>query len=182
MFVVKVKIIFSHLLKTGLYILQIHSHLSELLFYSRPDKIYSNIYYNTAPNLNYCTWIPKKKLSSLLRKNDNKRKKKDTIMGYYMTNYTILLATAFAIQNGHWIATERSQTATVKGFSFFCKVCLVVNHPDIALTLEKCLFQGINHCLLLFNFFMSYAIFVLIFKLSHIASTKVTKASLWIET
>ena len=31
-------------------------------------------------------------------------------------------------------------------------------------------------------FFMNYVIFLTIFKLSHVASTKVTKANLWMET
>ena len=56
-----------------------------------------------------------------------------------------------------------------------CKVCLVVNHPEIALTLEKCLIQGkIIVCFTWTErFFMNYAIFLDIFKLSHVASTKV---------
>ena len=29
--------------------------------------------------------------------------------------------------------------------------CLVVNHPEIVLTLEKCLLQGKNHCFLYLN-------------------------------
>ena len=49
-FVVKVKIPFSHVLKTGLQFLQISSYLRDLLFFSRTSKIYSNIYYNKAQN------------------------------------------------------------------------------------------------------------------------------------
>ena len=47
------------------------------------------------------------------------------------------------------------------------------NHPEIAWKLGKCVIQGRNR-----RFFMNYVIFVSIFKLSHVASTKVTKASL----
>ena len=53
----------------------------------------------------------------------------------------------------------------------------MVNDPEIAWTLGECLIQSRNH-----YFFMNYVIFVSIFKLSHVASTKVTKASLWMET
>ena len=53
----------------------------------------------------------------------------------------------------------------------------MVNDPEIAWTLGECLIQSRNR-----YFFMNYVIFVSIFKLSHIASTKVTKASLWMET
>ena len=37
---------------------------------------------------------------------------------------------------------KQSRTTTLT-----CKAYLVVNHPEIALTLEKCLIQGKNHCL-----------------------------------
>ena len=49
-FVVKVKIPFSHVLKTGLQFLQISSYLRDLLFFFKTSKIYSNIYYNKAQN------------------------------------------------------------------------------------------------------------------------------------
>ena len=39
-------------------------------------------------------------------------------------------------------------------------MCQVVNHPEMTLTLEKCLIQGWNECLLeLRDFFLNYAIF-----------------------
>ena len=65
-----------------------------------------------------------------------------------------------------------------------CKACLVVNHPEIALTLEKCLIQGkIIVCFpWIERIFMKYAIFLDIFKFLHIASTKVSRVSLWMET
>ena len=49
----------------------------------------------------------------------------------------------------------------------------MVNDPEIAWTLGECLIQSRNR-----YFFMNYVIFVSIFKLSHVASTKVSKASL----
>ena len=60
----------------------------------------------------------------------------------------------------------------------------MVNHPEIALTLEKCIIQG--KIIVCFTWterlFMNYVIFLDLFKLSHFASTKVTRASLWMET
>ena len=102
--------------------------------------------------------------SSLLIKNDCERKKKDTLGD--ITWYAIQLATTLAFQNGR----ERSRTTTLT-----CKTFLVVNHPEIALTLEKCLIQGkIIVCFTWTErFFRNYAIFLDIFKLSHVASTKV---------
>ena len=60
----------------------------------------------------------------------------------------------------------------------------MVNHPEIALTSEKCIIQGKTIVCFTWTerFFMNYAIFLDIFKLSHVASTKVTRASLWMET
>ena len=96
-------------------------------------------------------------LSSLSIRNDNERKKeKGHLVGYYMMHYTLATSIPFK----------------------------VVNSPEIALTLEKCLIQGkIIVCFpWIERFFMKYAIFLDIFKLSYVASTKVTRASLWMET
>ena len=74
------------------------------------------------------------------------------------------------------MAAERSRTIrSVLHVSFTYKTFLVVNHPEIALTLEKCLIQGkIIVCFTSTeSFFMNYRIFLDIFKLSHVASTKV---------
>ena len=63
---------------TGLHILQVSSHLSELLFFSRPGEIilYSNVdWQQYSSNL---TMYMNKISSSLLRKNDYERKKEDT--------------------------------------------------------------------------------------------------------
>ena len=78
------------------------------------------------------------------------------------------------------MTAERSRTTTLTSKAF-----LVVNHPEIALTLEKSLIQ--DETIVCFPwierfFFMNYTIFLDIFKLSHAASTKVTWASLWMET
>ena len=60
----------------------------------------------------------------------------------------------------------------------------MVNHPEIALTLEKCLIQG--KIIVCFpwteRIFMKYAIFLDTFKFLHVASTKVSRVSLWMET
>ena len=72
------------------------------------------------------TWF-----SSLSIKNDYERKKKDT--------WGILHDTLYC-QPHHLpfkMAAEQSQTTMLT-----CKVFLVVNHPEIALTLEKCIIQG----------------------------------------
>ena len=53
---------------------------------------------------------------------------------------------------------------------FACKACFVLTHLEIALILEKCSIQGKNDCLLSLNWalsFMTDAIFLDIFKLSH---------------
>ena len=80
------------------------------------------------------------------------------------------------------MATKQSRTATLTKCT--CKASLVVNHPAIALTLEKCIIQGkiIVYFTWTEHFFMNYVIFLDIFKLSHVFSTKVTRASLWMET
>ena len=78
------------------------------------------------------------------------------------------------------MAAEQSQTAMLT-----CKVFLVVNHPEIALTLKKCVKFKVKIIVCftwIEQFFMNYAIFLDIVKLSHVASTKVTKVSLWMET
>ena len=71
------------------------------------------------------TMSSNKWFSSLSIKNDNERKKeKGHLVGYYMTHYTLATRLAF-------------QKATLT-----CKAFLVVNRPEIASTLEKCLIQG----------------------------------------
>ena len=68
-----------------------------------------------------------KRFSSLSINND--RKKKDT--SWHITRRAVLLATPLAFQNG-----RRSLTIT-KQPRLTCKACLVVNHPEIAFTLEN---------------------------------------------
>ena len=59
---------------------------------------------------------------SLSLKNDCMRKKgKGHLVGFYMTQYT-------ASHTPFKIVAEQSQTTTLT-----CKVCLVLNHPEIAL-------------------------------------------------
>ena len=62
-----------------------------------------------------------------------KKEKAGHLVGYYMTCYTACHDTCFS----KWLPNNESWTTT-----HVCKVCLVVNHPEIALTLEKCLIQG----------------------------------------
>ena len=66
------------------------------------------------------------------------------------------------------MAAERSRTTMLT-----CRTFLAVNCPEIALTLEKCLIQG--QIIVCFtwteHFFMNYAIFLDIFKLSHVTSS-----------
>ena len=66
------------------------------------------------------------------------------------------------------MAAERSRTTMLT-----CRTFLVVNCPEIALTLEKCLIQGkIIVCFTWTeHFFTNYAIFLDIFKLSHVTSS-----------
>ena len=77
--------------------------------------------------------ISNKWFSSLSLKNDNERKKeKGHLVGYYMTHYT--LATKLCLSK--WPLNYYEQPRLFLGHF------LVVNRPEIALTLEKCLIQG----------------------------------------
>ena len=60
------------------------------------------------------------------------KEKKGHLVGYYMTRY--MLTTTLAFQNGC--------RTIMNNHTFTCKAFLVVNHPEIALTLGKCLIQG----------------------------------------
>ena len=204
--------------------MQIRSHLSELLFFSRPGRIYSNIYYNKAQN-----WLCAQIKGSFLDryKNDFERKKKDTLqdisslvprrsllircplevweragkkmrylignvtahdrvqewrswkrlgtrLGYYMTQLHDTLY-HLSQHSPFKMVTEQSRAATLTS-----KACLVINHPEISSTLEKCFIRGKNHCFLYLNwglFFKNYAFFLDIFKLSHVASCTICKSN-----
>ena len=82
-FVVKVKITFSHLLKQAYTFWQISSQLSECLFFPRPGKIHSNICTKLTMYLN-------KRFSSLSirEKNDCERRKR-TLKGIVSCNITL---------------------------------------------------------------------------------------------
>ena len=79
-----------------------------------------------------------KRLSSLPRKNDERKRTLRGILHYML--YSLPHHLPFKM------AAEQSQTTTL-----ICKACLVVNLPQIALTLKKCLIQGKNHCFLYLN-------------------------------
>ena len=70
--------------------------------------------------------------SSLSVKNYCERKKEDTLVGYYMMHYTACHDTCLS----NWLPNNQSRTTMP-----ICKASLAVNHPEIALTLEKCLIQ-----------------------------------------
>ena len=105
------------------------------------------------------------------------KERKRTLSGIWQWR-AVSLATTLPFK----MAAKQSWTTTLTKCT--CKACLVVNHPEIALTLEKCIIQGkIIVCFTWTeHFFMNYAIFLDIFKLSHVVSTKVTRAYLWMET
>ena len=76
-----------------------------------------------------------------------RKKEKGHIVGYYMTCYSTSHMLAF--KNGRQTITNNHAYLQVKAY-------LVVNHPEIALTLEKCLIQGKNHRLLYLNWALFY--------------------------
>ena len=102
-----------------------------------------------------------------------RKKEKGHLAQYYMTRCT-------TCHNDlpFKMAAKQSRTTTITKCT--CKACLVVDHPERALTLEKCIIEG--KVIVRFpwteRFFMNYAIFLDIFKLLHVTSTKVTRASL----
>ena len=57
-----------------------------------------------------------------------RKKEKGHLVEYYMTRYTASHTTCLSK-----MAAEQSQTTMLT-----CKAILVVNHPEIALTLKKC--------------------------------------------
>ena len=70
------------------------------------------------------------------------KEEKGHLVGYYIMRYTASYTTCLL----KWPPNYHEQPCLRT-----CKACLVVNHPEIALTLEKCLIQGKNQCLLYLN-------------------------------
>ena len=122
----KLRFHFYVFLNRLIHFLQISSHLSELLFFPRPGKS------------SKLTMYSNKRFSSLSMKNDERKRTLSGILHYML--YSLQHHLPFKM------AAEQSRTTTLT-----CKVCLVVNLPEIALTLKKCLIQGKNHCFLYLN-------------------------------
>ena len=57
------------------------------------------------------------------------KERKGDLVGYYTPCHDTFLS--------KWLPNNQSRTTTP-----ISKACLAVNHPEIALTLEKCLIQG----------------------------------------
>ena len=115
--------------------------MNERLFFPRPGKIHSNICSKLTMYLN-------ERFSSLsIREKMTAKEENGHLVGYYITHYTASHTTCLL----KWPPNNHEQPCLRT-----CKVCLVVNHPEIALTLEKCLIQGKNHCLLYLNWALFY--------------------------
>lgn len=138
--------------------MQISSHLSTLsIFWQNIKRCIQK--YSSKPTM-YSN--KSKRFFSLTRKNDHETKKKDTWSD--ITWRAIPLITTLAFQ----MATKRSWTGTIKGFScLVVKRCLVANYLEITLNTGKRLMQGRNHCLL----YLNWAIFSQIMRFFSISSS-----------
>ena len=99
-------------------------------FFLEQAKRYTAIYITIKLKTNYV--LEYNMVHFLVNKKRLWKKKKGHLQGYYMTHCTTCHNTCLSKL---WPPNNHEQSCT-------CKACLVVNHPEIALTLEKCIIQG----------------------------------------